>query len=63
MVDLVEKETAESTFQIYRIMLRMDKIVIFVLGKVERELVKRKLEVFGFTYINPKLEFEYHQEY
>ncbi|HEM5183521.1 TPA: insulinase family protein [Streptococcus suis] len=62
-LDLVEKETAESTFQIYRNMLRMDKIDIFVLGKVDREQVKRKLEDFGFTYRNPKLELEYHQEY
>ncbi|WP_024416990.1 EF-P 5-aminopentanol modification-associated protein YfmF [Streptococcus suis] len=62
-IDLVEKETAESTFQIYRNMLRMDKIDIFVLGKVDREQVKRKLEDFGFTYRNPKLELEYHQEY
>ncbi len=60
---MVEKETAESTFQIYRNMLRMDKIDIFVLGKVDREQVKRKLEDFGFTYRNPKLELEYNQEY
>ncbi|HGA1410496.1 TPA: M16 family metallopeptidase, partial [Streptococcus suis] len=33
------------------------------LGKVDREQVKRKLEDFGFTYRNPKLELEYHQEY
>lgn len=62
-IDLVKKETAESTFQIYRNMLRMDKIDIFILGKVDKELVKEKLKSFGFTYRKPKLSFEYQQDF
>nr|WP_304952640.1 pitrilysin family protein [Streptococcus ruminantium] len=62
-IDLVEKETPESTFKIYRNMLRMDKIDIFVLGQVDQQLVQERLEKFGFNYRNPKLELEYHQEY
>lgn len=62
-LDLVEKETAESVFKIYRNMLRVDKIDIFVIGTVNQDLVREKLETFKFTYRNPKLELEYQQEY
>ncbi|HEL9629162.1 TPA: insulinase family protein [Streptococcus suis] len=62
-LDLVEQETAESVFKIYRNMLRVDKIDIFVIGTVNQDLVREKLETFKFTYRNPKLELEYQQEY
>ncbi|NQJ72971.1 insulinase family protein [Streptococcus suis] len=62
-LDLVEKETAESVFKIYRNMLRVDKIDIFVIGTVNQDLVREKLETFKFNYRNPKLELEYQQEY
>lgn len=62
-LDLVEQETAESVFKIYRNMLRVDKIDIFVIGTVNQDLVRDKLETFKFNYRNPKLELEYQQEY
>lgn len=62
-LDLVEKETAETVYKIYRNMLRVDKIDIFVIGTVNQDLVQEKLETFKFTYRNPKLELEYQQEY
>ncbi|HFI0105922.1 TPA: M16 family metallopeptidase [Streptococcus suis] len=62
-LDLVEKETAESVYKIYRNMLRVDKIDIFVLGTVNQDLVREKFEQFNFTYRKPKLELEYQQEY
>lgn len=62
-LDLVEKETAESVFKIYRNMLRVDKIDIFVIGTVNQDLVREKLETFKFTYRKPKLELEYQQNY
>ncbi|HFI2692146.1 TPA: M16 family metallopeptidase [Streptococcus suis] len=62
-LDLVAKETAESVFKIYRNMLRVDKIDIFVIGTVNQDLVREKLETFKFNYRNPKLELEYQQEY
>ncbi|MCK3942272.1 insulinase family protein [Streptococcus suis] len=62
-LDLVEQETAESVFKIYRNMLRVDKIDIFVIGTVNQDLVREKLETFKFTYRKPKLELEYQQNY
>ncbi|HFI0326382.1 TPA: M16 family metallopeptidase [Streptococcus suis] len=62
-LDLVEKETAESVYKIYRNMLRVDKIDIFVLGTVNQDLVRERFEQFNFTYRKPKLELEYQQEY
>ncbi|HFI0449504.1 TPA: M16 family metallopeptidase [Streptococcus suis] len=62
-LDLVEKETAESVYKIYRNMLRVDKIDIFVLGTVNQDLVRKRFEQFNFTYRKPKLELEYQQEY
>ncbi|HFU4459736.1 TPA: M16 family metallopeptidase [Streptococcus suis] len=62
-LDLVEKETAESVYKIYRNMLRVDKIDIFVLGSVNQDLVRERFEQFNFTYRKPKLELEYQQEY
>lgn len=62
-IDLVEKETAESAFQIYRNMLRMDKIDIFILGPVNQNQVQKTFEQFGFSYRKPKLELEYKQLY
>ncbi|HFI0404302.1 TPA: M16 family metallopeptidase [Streptococcus suis] len=62
-LDLVEKETAESVYKIYRNMLRVDKIDIFVLGTVNQDRVREKFEQFNFTYRKPKLELEYQQEY
>ncbi|MGQ7462586.1 EF-P 5-aminopentanol modification-associated protein YfmF [Streptococcus suis] len=62
-LDLVEKETAESVYKIYRNMLRVDKIDIFVLGTVNQDLVRERFEQFNFTYRKPKLELECQQEY
>lgn len=62
-LDLVEKETAETVYKIYRNMLRVDKIDIFVLGTVNQDLVRERFEQFNFTYRKPKLELEYQQEY
>ncbi|HFU4059468.1 TPA: M16 family metallopeptidase [Streptococcus suis] len=62
-LDLVEKETTESVYKIYRNMLRVDKIDIFVLGTVNQDLVRERFEQFNFTYRKPKLELEYQQEY
>ncbi|HFU4218050.1 TPA: M16 family metallopeptidase [Streptococcus suis] len=62
-LDLVEKETAESVYKIYRNMLRVDKIDIFVLGTVNQDLVREKFDQCNFTYRKPKLELEYQQEY
>lgn len=52
-LDLVEKETAESVYKIYRNMLRVDKIDIFVLGTVNQDLVRERFEQFNFTYRKP----------
>lgn len=62
-LDLVEKETPESTFKVLREMLRMDKIDIFILGQVNQSAVIDGFRKFGFTYRNPKLEWEYSQTY
>lgn len=60
-VELVEKVTAQQAYQAFIDMLTLDRIDIFVLGKVDQIVVTRKLEELGFTYRNPTLNFEYRQ--
>ncbi len=62
-IDLVQKETAESVYEAYKRMLKMDRIDIFVAGEVNQLEVQNKLKNFDFTYRNPKLELEYSQNY
>lgn len=62
-MDLVQKETAETAFDCYKKMLKLDKIDIFVAGEVDRSAVQEQFATFGFTYRNPKLELEYNQKY
>lgn len=62
-LDLVAKETAETAYKALRDMIKFDRIDIFVLGKVNRDLVAKAFEDFAFTYRNPKLELEYQQNY
>lgn len=62
-LDLVEQETAETAYKALRDMLKLDRIDIFVLGKVDKKLVQEGFERFAFTYRNPKLELELQQNY
>ena len=62
-IDLVQKETAESVYEAYKRMLKMDRIDIFVAGEVNQLEVQNKFKNFDFTYRNPKLELEYSQNY
>lgn len=62
-IDLVKKETPQSTYKTYQNMLLLDKIDIFVLGKVDEEVVTKRLTDFQFSYRKPKLTLEYHQEW
>ncbi|HFH9838201.1 TPA: M16 family metallopeptidase [Streptococcus suis] len=62
-LDLVEQETAETAYKALCDMLKLDRIDIFVLGEVDKRLVQEGFERFAFTYRNPKLELELHQEY
>lgn len=62
-IDLVQKETAESVYEVYKRMLKMDRIDIFVAGEVNQLEVQNKFKNFDFTYRNPKLELEYSQDY
>ena len=62
-IDLVQKETAESVYEAYKRMLKMDRIDIFVAGEVNQLEVQNKFKNFDFTYRNPKLELEYSQDY
>lgn len=62
-IDLVQKETAESVYEAYKKMLKMDRIDIFVAGEVNQLEVQNKFKNFEFTYRNPKLELEYSQDY
>ena len=62
-IDLVQKETAESVYEAYKRMLKMDRIDIFVAGEVNQLEVQNKFKNFDFTYRNPKLELEYLQDY
>ncbi|WP_236682925.1 M16 family metallopeptidase [Streptococcus sp. X13SY08] len=60
-VGLAQEETAETAYKALQDMLRFDRIDIFVMGQVDRELVSARFENFKFSYRNPKLEFEYNQ--
>lgn len=62
-LDLVEQETAETAYKALRDMLKLDRIDIFVLGKVDKKLVQEGFERFAFTYRNPRLELELQQNY
>ncbi|HFI0149376.1 TPA: M16 family metallopeptidase [Streptococcus suis] len=62
-LDLVEQETAETTYKALRDMLKLDRIDIFVLGKVDQQVVLEGFEHFAFTYRNPRLELELQQDY
>ena len=62
-IDLVQKETAESVYEAYKRMLKMDRIDIFIAGEVNQLEVQNKFKNFDFTYRNPKLELEYSQDY
>ena len=62
-IDLVQKETAESVYEAYKRMLKMDRIDIFVAGEDNQLEVQNKFKNFDFTYRNPKLELEYSQNY
>ena len=62
-IDLVQKETAESVYEAYKRMLKMDRIDIFFAGEVNQLEVQNKFKNFDFTYRNPKLELEYLQDY
>lgn len=62
-LELVEQETATTAYKALQQMLRLDKVDIFVLGKVNQEEVFHAVKAFGFTYRNPILELEYSQPY
>ncbi len=62
-LDLVEQETAETAYKALRDMLKLDRIDIFVLGKVDQQVVQEGFERFAFTYRNPRLELELQQDY
>lgn len=62
-VELVQKETATTAYKALQDMLRFDRIDIFVMGQVDRNLVTERFEKWKFAYRNPKLEFEYQQEF
>lgn len=62
-LELAEKVTAETAYQALRDMLSLDRIDIFVLGEVDEELTEKLFRKFPFTYRNPKLFFEYSQEF
>ncbi|MBY5034070.1 insulinase family protein [Streptococcus gallolyticus] len=62
-LELVEDITAKSAYQALQNMLKLDRIDIFVLGEVDKELTIEAFRKLAFTYRNPKLEFEYHQTF
>lgn len=61
--ELVKKETAQSVYQAYKNMLMLDKIDIFVVGKVNQKYVKKRLLDFPISYRKPILKFEYCQPF
>lgn len=62
-VDLVKKETAATAYQAWQRMLRLDKLDIFVVGRVDQEKLARRFQAHGFTYRKPLLEFTYRQDF
>lgn len=62
-IDLVEKETPQSTYQTFQNMLRLDKIDIFVIGKVKKSSVIQQFQNMAFTYRKPILHLEYKQDF
>lgn len=61
--ELVARETPETVYQAYKDMLHLDKIDIFVLGEVDQDLIEEHFKSYSWTFRNPKLDFNYHQEF
>ena len=62
-LDLVEKETPESSFAVFQDMLQNDKIDIFFIGDFNEIEVYEHLKMFGLHPRQPELHLHYHQEF
>ncbi|VUX02224.1 Antilisterial bacteriocin subtilosin biosynthesis protein AlbE [Streptococcus constellatus] len=62
-LDLVEKETPESSFAIFQEMLQNDKIDIFFMGDFNEIEVCEHLKTFGLQPRQLDLHLHYHQEF
>lgn len=61
--ELVEKETAQSVYQAYKNMLALDKIDIFVVGRVDQKMVEKRFRDYQFSFRNPILALDYQQDF
>lgn len=62
-LDLVEKETPQTTYKALQNMLALDKIDFFFLGRINEEEVVQIMKSFPFTYRKPKLSYSYQQDF
>ncbi|MGT2911989.1 EF-P 5-aminopentanol modification-associated protein YfmF [Streptococcus cameli] len=62
-VELINKETAQSAYSIYKNMLKMDRIDVFVHGECDQQLFLETFHSFEFTYRKPDLQFDYQQDF
>ena len=62
-IDLIKKETAESSFAIFQDMLKQDKIDIFFVGDFNEVAMKESFASFGLEPRSLKLDLTYQQEF
>lgn len=62
-LDLVDKETSESSFAIFQKMLQNDKIDIFFMGDFNEIEVCEHIKILGLQPRQLSLQLHYHQEF
>ena len=62
-IDLVEKETAETSFATFQQMLNQDQIDFFFIGDFNEIAVREKIQEFHFSKREPSLQLSYQQNY
>ncbi|MBP2624122.1 EF-P 5-aminopentanol modification-associated protein YfmF [Streptococcus oricebi] len=62
-IDLIKKETAETSFSVFQNMLKEDRIDIFFIGDFNEVAMKESFESFGFGPREMELELTYQQDF
>lgn len=62
-IELLQKETAESSFQIFQDMLKKDQIDFFFIGDFNEIAIREIVEEFGFEGRKQAIRLNYQQEY
>lgn len=62
-IDLIRRETAESSFSAFQKMLQEDQIDFFFIGDFNEVAIREKIQEFGFTDRSQTLQLHYSQAY